>query len=241
MAAFHSDDAFDRLKTLPVVKNKDAVEPNTVTKNFRAFRKELVRNRDQVAQIHLVNLLWSQLVESLCHLWVFPLEVGRVGEGIGVRRAGGGEVRLRGVFLHTSDRAQGCRSCDRHALFDHSTRYCVWWRTRGDDTSKGVPPLDTVRNYHQGSKLQQYIQVAFVAFVGLREPPVRASSAVVLASLFTCNSGREAPMCVRMAVFDHNVSTSTKLSPLPLRIEDFRNSCKILTIKRTNQRTNEGN
>lgn len=43
MAAFHSDDAFDRLKTLPKVKGKEIVEPNAVTKNFRAFRKELVR------------------------------------------------------------------------------------------------------------------------------------------------------------------------------------------------------
>lgn len=43
MVAFHSDDAFDRLKTLPVVKGKEGVEPNTVTKNYRAFRKELVR------------------------------------------------------------------------------------------------------------------------------------------------------------------------------------------------------
>lgn len=43
MAAFHSDDAFDRLKKLPVVKGKQGVEPNTVTKNYRAFRKELVR------------------------------------------------------------------------------------------------------------------------------------------------------------------------------------------------------
>eukprot|EP00903_Cladosiphon_okamuranus_P014267 g13251.t1 len=42
MTAFHSDDAFDRLKTLPVVKGREGVEPNTVTKNFRAFRKELV-------------------------------------------------------------------------------------------------------------------------------------------------------------------------------------------------------
>ncbi|CBJ31246.1 Fatty acid desaturase [Ectocarpus siliculosus] len=42
MAAFHSDDAFDRLKTLPKVKGKEIVEPNSVTKNFRAFRKELV-------------------------------------------------------------------------------------------------------------------------------------------------------------------------------------------------------
>lgn len=45
MVAFHSDDAFDRLKTLPVVKGKEGVEPNAVTKNYRAFRKELVRNR----------------------------------------------------------------------------------------------------------------------------------------------------------------------------------------------------
>lgn len=43
MAAFHSDEAFDRLKTLPKVKGKVAVEPNNVTKKFRAFRKELVR------------------------------------------------------------------------------------------------------------------------------------------------------------------------------------------------------
>lgn len=43
MAAFHSDDAFDRLKTLPKVRGKEIVEPNEVTKNFRAFRKELVR------------------------------------------------------------------------------------------------------------------------------------------------------------------------------------------------------
>lgn len=43
MAAFHSDEAFDRLKTLPKVKGKEIVEPNSVTKNFRAFRKELVR------------------------------------------------------------------------------------------------------------------------------------------------------------------------------------------------------
>ncbi|CAM9334113.1 unnamed protein product [Scytosiphon promiscuus] len=42
MAAFHSDDAFDRLKKLPKVKGKEIVEPNAVTKNFRAFRKELV-------------------------------------------------------------------------------------------------------------------------------------------------------------------------------------------------------
>eukprot|EP00752_Nemacystus_decipiens_P009931 g8858.t1 len=42
MAAFHSDEAFDRLKTLPVVKGKEGMEPNTVTKNYRAFRKELV-------------------------------------------------------------------------------------------------------------------------------------------------------------------------------------------------------
>lgn len=42
MAAFHSDEAFDRLKTLPVVRGKEAVEPNAVTKKFRAFRKELV-------------------------------------------------------------------------------------------------------------------------------------------------------------------------------------------------------
>ncbi|CAM9407559.1 unnamed protein product [Ectocarpus sp. 13 AM-2016] len=42
MAAFHSDDAFDRLKTLPVVKGKAGVEPDDVTKNYRAFRKELV-------------------------------------------------------------------------------------------------------------------------------------------------------------------------------------------------------
>lgn len=43
MAAFHSDDAFDRLKTLPKVKGKEIVEPNEATKNFRSFRKELVR------------------------------------------------------------------------------------------------------------------------------------------------------------------------------------------------------
>ncbi|CAM9799091.1 unnamed protein product [Pylaiella littoralis] len=42
MTAFHSEDAFDRLRTLPVVKGKEGVEPSTVTKNFRAFRKELV-------------------------------------------------------------------------------------------------------------------------------------------------------------------------------------------------------
>lgn len=45
MAAFHSDDAFDRLKKLPKVKGKEIVEPNAVTKNFRAFRKELVRTK----------------------------------------------------------------------------------------------------------------------------------------------------------------------------------------------------
>ncbi|CAM9679190.1 unnamed protein product [Ascophyllum nodosum] len=42
MTAFHSDNALDKLKKLPVVRGKDAVEPNVVTKNFRAFRKELV-------------------------------------------------------------------------------------------------------------------------------------------------------------------------------------------------------
>lgn len=42
MAAFHSDEAFDRLKKLPKVKGKEIVEPNSATKNFRAFRKELV-------------------------------------------------------------------------------------------------------------------------------------------------------------------------------------------------------
>lgn len=45
MRAFHSEDAFDRLKTLPVVKGKEIVEPNAVTKNFRKFRQELVRRR----------------------------------------------------------------------------------------------------------------------------------------------------------------------------------------------------
>lgn len=45
MTAFHSDDAFDRLKTMPKVRGKEAVEPNAATKNFRAFRKELVRGK----------------------------------------------------------------------------------------------------------------------------------------------------------------------------------------------------
>lgn len=46
MAAFHSDEAFERLKTLPKVKGKEIVEPNSATKNFRAFRKELVSRRE---------------------------------------------------------------------------------------------------------------------------------------------------------------------------------------------------
>lgn len=42
MAAFHSEEAFRRLKTLPVVRGREPVEPNQATKNFRAFRQKLV-------------------------------------------------------------------------------------------------------------------------------------------------------------------------------------------------------
>ncbi len=51
MAAFHSDDAFDRLKRLPVVKGKEGLEPSVVTKNYRAFRKELVRRNTRQHQV----------------------------------------------------------------------------------------------------------------------------------------------------------------------------------------------
>lgn len=55
MAAFHSDDAFDRLKKLPVVKGKEIVEPNAITKNFRKFRQDLVRRRFFVSNARFVG------------------------------------------------------------------------------------------------------------------------------------------------------------------------------------------
>lgn len=136
MAAFHSDDAFDRLKTLPVVKGKEGVEPNTVTKNFRAFRKELVRrgrdteppgrgNRRMFARVFLKSV--ESGTEDMCR-------AKTRGLWYKYSFAEGGGMQATCTF---SSSAQFCKMYE--VPYTHSIRACVRCCTAEMMAVSGIP------------------------------------------------------------------------------------------------------